>query len=115
MMLFSRLTILGPAIVAFLLFGLLVCMACGVTYAVVPLIRPRAVGSVSGIVGAGGNFGAVLAAMLFKSESLSGANAFFILGSIVVATSFCALLLRFREANVPVPEIEPMTAFMPAD
>jgi len=115
MVLFSRLTVLGPATAAFLLFGLLVCMACGVTYALVPLIRPRAVGSVSGIVGAGGNFGAVLAALLFKSESFSGANAFFILGSIVVATSFSALLLRFSEARVSVPEMEPMTALMSAD
>ena len=115
MVFFSRLTILGPATAAFLLFGLFVCMACGVTFAVVPLIRPRAVGSVSGIVGAGGNLGAVLAALLFKSESLSGANAFFILGSIVAATSFCALLLRFRDAKVAVQEIEPMAAFMSAD
>jgi MFS transporter, NNP family, nitrate/nitrite transporter len=115
MVLFSRLTILGPATVAFLLFGLFVCMACGVTYAVVPLIRPRALGSVSGIVGAGGNFGAVLAAMLFKTESLSGANAFFILGSIVAATSFSALLLRFSEAKAALHEIEPVTAFMSAD
>ena len=76
---FSRMTVLGPATAAFLVFGVLVCMACGVTYAVVPLIQPRAIGSVSGIVGAGGNFGAVVAAMLFKSESISGAQAFFIL------------------------------------
>lgn len=115
MVLFSRLTILGPATAAFLLFGLFVCMACGVTYAVVPLIRPRAVGSVSGIVGAGGNFGAVLAAMLFKTESLSGANAFLILGGIVAATSLCSLLLRFGEAKVAVPELEPTTAYMSAD
>jgi len=112
---FSRMAILGPATAAFLLFGLFVCMACGLTYAVVPLIRPRAVGSVSGIVGAGGNLGAVLAALLFKSESLSGANAFLILGSIVAATSFCALLLRFREARVSLPELEPATALMSAD
>jgi MFS transporter, NNP family, nitrate/nitrite transporter len=112
---FSRMAILGPATAAFLLFGLFVCMACGLTYAVVPLIRPRAVGSVSGIVGAGGNLGAVLAALLFKSESLSGANAFLILGSIVAATSFCALLLRFREARASLPDLEPATAYMSAD
>jgi NNP family nitrate/nitrite transporter-like MFS transporter len=78
-------------------------------------MRPRAVGSVSGIVGAGGNLGAVLAAMLFKSESLSGANAFLILGTIVVATSFCALALRFRESRVSVSEVEAVPALMPAD
>lgn len=115
MVLFSRLTILGPATLAFLLFGLLVCMACGVTYAVVPLIRPRAVGSVSGIVGAGGNFGAVLAAMLFKSESLSGPKAFLILGSIVAATASCALWLRFSGAELPLSQTEPMPALMSAD
>lgn len=113
--LFSRLKILGPATLAFLLFGLLVCMACGATYAVVPLLRPRAVGSVSGIVGAGGNFGAVLAAMLFKSETLTGANAFFILGTVVTATAFCALLFRFRETEVSISETDLMPALMPAD
>jgi NNP family nitrate/nitrite transporter-like MFS transporter len=115
MVLFSRLTILGPATVAFLLFGLFVCMACGVTFAVVPLIRPRAVGSVSGIVGAGGNLGAVLAAMLFKSQRLSGANAFLILGSIVAATSFCVFGLRFSESSVSVSEVEAVPALMSAD
>jgi NNP family nitrate/nitrite transporter-like MFS transporter len=114
MVLFSRMTILGPATAAFLLLGLFVCMACGVTFAVVPLIRPRAVGSVSGIVGAGGNLGAVLAAMLFKSQSLSGADAFLILGSIVVASSFCALALRFRESEVSVSQVEALP-LMPAD
>lgn len=115
LVLFSRLTILGPATVAFLLFGLFVCMACGVTFAVVPLIQPRAVGSVSGIVGAGGNLGAVLAAMLFKSESLSGAEAFLILGTTVAATSLCVLLLRFSEAQSSVPGMEAIPAAMSAD
>lgn len=115
LVLFSRLTILGPATGAFLLFGLFVCMACGVSFAVVPLIHPRAVGSVSGIVGAGGNLGAVLAAMLFKSESLSGTNAFLILGSIVAAVSFCTLALRFHESTVCASEAQAMPALMPAD
>jgi MFS transporter, NNP family, nitrate/nitrite transporter len=116
MVLFSTLKALGPATVVFLLLGLFVCMACGVTFAVVPFIRPREVGSASGIVGAGGNFGAVLAALLFKSESLSGANAFLILGGIVAATSFGTLLLRFSKAGVEVPRAEPLAAiFMSAE
>jgi NNP family nitrate/nitrite transporter-like MFS transporter len=115
MIVFSRLTTLGAATTAFLFFGLFVCMACGVTFAVVPLIRPRAVGSVSGIVGAGGNAGAVLASLLFKTESLSTANAFFILGSIVAAVSLSALALRFRESSASVSEIEAIPALMSAD
>lgn len=112
---FSRQTILGPATAAFLLFGLFVCMACGSTFAIVPLIRPRAVGSVSGIVGAGGNFGAVLAALLFKSESVSAANEFFLLGGIVVAASFCVLALQFRQSTVSIPEVVGLPAPMSAD
>jgi NNP family nitrate/nitrite transporter-like MFS transporter len=96
---FSRLTSLGAATTAYLLFGLLVCMACGVTYAVVPLVQPRAIGSVSGIVGAGGNVGAVLAGFLFKAESISGSRALFILGIAVAISAFSALLLRFRESE----------------
>lgn len=115
MVLFSRFTALVPATSAFLVFGLLVCMACGVTYAVVPLIQPRAIGSVSGIVGAGGNFGAVMAAMLFKSESISGSHAFLILGSTVSAVAFSVLLLRFREAQAPAAGYEPVPALMSAD
>jgi len=75
-------------------------MACGATYAVVPLIRPRAIGSVSGIVAAGGNAGAVLASLLFKSESISGAQAFFILGVLISVCAFSALLVRPAEATV---------------
>ena len=115
MALFSRMTVLGPAVGAFLLFGLLVCMACGVTYAVVPLIRPRAVGSVSGIVGAGGNVGAVFAAMLFKSESITGPAAFFILGSIVVVVGFSALLLRFSEQHAVGTEVRISPELIAAD
>jgi NNP family nitrate/nitrite transporter-like MFS transporter len=74
-------------------------MACGVTYAVVPLVQPRAIGSVSGIVGAGGNVGAVLAGFLFKAESLSESQALSILGLAVAVTAFCALVLRFQEVE----------------
>lgn len=113
--LFSRLTVLGAAALAFLAFGLLVCMGCGVTFAVVPFIRPRAVGSASGIVGAGGNVGAVLAAVLFKSESISGARAFFLLGTFVAASAFCVLLLRFRDAEGPITAAEMEPVLMSAD
>ncbi len=98
-MLFSRVKELGAAVAVFMLVGLLLCMACGVTFAIVPLVRPNAVGSVSGIVGAGGNVGAVVAAALFKVEGISGATAFLILGGSVGFAAFGVFLLRFREAE----------------
>lgn len=116
LMLFSRLTSLGSATAAYLLFGLLVCMACGVTYAVVPLVQPRAIGSVSGIVGAGGNVGAVCAGFLFKAEGLSASQALSILGSAVAVTAFSCLLLRFREreasqtVSLSAPAVEVQSA-----
>lgn len=59
-------------IVAFIFligFSLSVQMAEGATFSVVPFINKKAIGSISGIVGAGGNVGAFLAAILLKSKS----------------------------------------------
>ncbi len=54
------------AIGAMLVFGLFTHMACGATYAVVPFVDKRALGGVAGIIGAGGNVGAVAAGFLMK-------------------------------------------------
>ena len=50
-------------------FSLTVQMAEGATFSVVPFINKKAIGSISGIVGAGGNVGAFLAALLLKSKA----------------------------------------------
>jgi NNP family nitrate/nitrite transporter-like MFS transporter len=84
-----------PAVAAFVVFGLLVCMACGATYAITPFINPNAIGAVAGIVGAGGNVGAVLAGLLFKMEAVSATQAFLILGIVVAITAPLTLALRF--------------------
>lgn len=60
---------IGMAIFTMFLFGLSLKMANGATYSLVPFINPLAVGSVAGIVGAGGNIGAMLIAFMFKSEA----------------------------------------------
>ncbi|WP_341220140.1 MFS transporter, partial [Polaribacter atrinae] len=66
---FSGATSLVLGVVLLILFSLSVQMAEGATFSVVPFINKKAIGSVSGIVGAGGNVGAFLAAMLLKSKS----------------------------------------------
>ncbi|PNW29210.1 MFS transporter [Formosa algae] len=67
--LFSTATGIFVGIALLVLFSLTVQMAEGATFSVVPFVNPKAIGSISGIVGAGGNVGAFLAAILLKSKS----------------------------------------------
>jgi NNP family nitrate/nitrite transporter-like MFS transporter len=84
----------GLALVALLIFGLFTHMACGSTYSLVPFINRKALGGVAGIIGAGGNAGAVAAGFLVKGSSTTQ-YALFLLGAIVAATAVCALAVRF--------------------
>lgn len=82
------------AVIAMLAFGLFTHMACGATYALVPFIDRKALGGVAGIIGAGGNVGAVAAGFLLKGVgNLPGA--LFILGIAVLVSSLCAISVRF--------------------
>ena len=98
LLLFSRMTVLPAAIGTLILFSLFVQMSEGATFSVVPFINKKALGSVAGIVGAGGNAGAVMAGFLFKG-SLSWPTAFMILGGLVLCCSFMTFLVRFSEAS----------------
>jgi NNP family nitrate/nitrite transporter-like MFS transporter len=100
LLLFSQMTVLPLSIIAMIVFSLFVQMSEGATFSVVPFINKKAMGAVSGIVGAGGNAGAVAAGFLFKVESLSYPEALFIIGLVVAGTSVLALLVRFS------PEME---------
>ncbi len=92
LMLFSQMAILWLAIPTLILFSLFVQMSEGATYSVVPFINKKALGSVAGIVGAGGNVGAVLAGFLF---AWNWPLALFTLGIIVSFVSFLAWTVRF--------------------
>jgi NNP family nitrate/nitrite transporter-like MFS transporter len=95
---FSQIGSLPAAVVTMIGFGLFVHMAAGATYSVVPFVNRSAVGSVAGIVGAGGNAGAVLAGLLFRSEQLSTQTGLLYLGGAVIASSAASLLFRFEES-----------------
>lgn len=90
---FAQSQSLASAIPALLTVALFVQMAAGATYAVVPFINPKALGSVAGIVGAGGNLGAVGAGLLF-TDVMPWPQALLILGFTVVVCSFVTLLIR---------------------
>ncbi|WP_289037651.1 MFS transporter [uncultured Zobellia sp.] len=66
---FSTTTSIAFGILFLIAFSLSVQMAEGATFSVVPFINKKAIGSISGIVGAGGNVGAFVAAMFLKSQS----------------------------------------------
>jgi NNP family nitrate/nitrite transporter-like MFS transporter len=68
-------------------------MSNGATYSVVPFINKKGVGAVAGIVGAGGNVGAVLAGFLFKSEEISYRESLFTIGIAVAIVAIITLLV----------------------
>ena len=92
---FSQMAVLPIAILSMLVFSLFVQMSEGATYSVVPFINRRALGAVAGIVGAGGNAGAVAAGFLFRMESLATEQALLYLAAIVTGMSAIVLVVRF--------------------
>lgn len=92
-MIFSTMEALPWAIAMMLVFALFLKMSNGATYSVVPFINKKAIGAVSGIVGAGGNVGAVLAGFLFASNDLSYRQSLFIIGIAVAVISVLSLLM----------------------
>jgi NNP family nitrate/nitrite transporter-like MFS transporter len=96
---FSKADSVFFAVAAMLVFGLFTHMACGATYALVPFIDKRALGGVAGIIGAGGNVGAVAAGFLLKGVG-STQQTLWILGVLVAISALCALAARFSASTV---------------
>jgi NNP family nitrate/nitrite transporter-like MFS transporter len=103
-MVFSASATLTWSIILMLVFALFLKMSNGATYAVVPFINKRAIGMVSGIVGAGGNVGAVLAGFLFKSEELSYRESLYIIGVAVIGVSIVSFVLTALTSRATAPE-----------
>jgi MFS transporter, NNP family, nitrate/nitrite transporter len=93
------------AVIAMLVFGLFTHMACGATYALTPFIDPKAMGGVAGIIGAGGNVGAVAAGFLMKGTG-NIEQTLTILSALVMLSALCAIAVRFSLAA----DDEPMLA-----
>eukprot|EP00186_Timspurckia_oligopyrenoides_P002011 CAMPEP_0182451574 /NCGR_PEP_ID=MMETSP1172-20130603/43791_1 /TAXON_ID=708627 /ORGANISM="Timspurckia oligopyrenoides, Strain CCMP3278" /LENGTH=505 /DNA_ID=CAMNT_0024649357 /DNA_START=560 /DNA_END=2077 /DNA_ORIENTATION=+ len=98
LLIFSRMTVLGAAIPMLVLFSTCVQMAEGATFGVVPFVDPPATGAVSGIVGAGGNVGAMTLGLLFAN--LDGPQAMFVLSFVVIGVSFTVFLLMFGPLKI---------------
>jgi NNP family nitrate/nitrite transporter-like MFS transporter len=97
--LFANAGTLTMAIISMLLFALFLKMANGGTYSIVPFVNKDAIGSVAGIVGAGGNIGAMLVGFLFKSKNITYSQAFFYIGIGVAVTGLLVLLTHLRTSS----------------
>ena len=82
-------------------------MANGGTYAIVPFVNPKAVGVISGVVGAGGNVGGMLMGFLFKSQSITYEQAFMYIGGLVATVGLLLFLVNFgKTITIEQPEAE---------
>jgi NNP family nitrate/nitrite transporter-like MFS transporter len=67
-------------------------------------VAPKALGGVAGIVGAGGNVGAVLAGFLMKGTG-DIAQTLTILSVLVLVASLCAIAARFSIGAAPAAPV----------
>lgn len=93
-LIFANTKSLGVAIFVLVIFSSFVQAAEGSTYGIVPYVNPPATGSIAGIVGAGGNCGAVAFGMGFRE--LSYKNAFYIMGGSILVSAFLSFFVSIQ-------------------
>eukprot|EP00980_Cylindrotheca_fusiformis_P028863 scaffold22661_cov200-Cylindrotheca_fusiformis.AAC.2 len=93
-LLFANSDSLMGAVLIMIIFSVFVQAAEGSTYGIVPYVDPPYTGSVSGIVGAGGNVGAVGFGLGFRE--LNDRDAFFIMGFTIMASAVTTVLITIR-------------------
>jgi NNP family nitrate/nitrite transporter-like MFS transporter len=91
---FARTDTLAGAVIVLVLFSLFVQAAEGALYGIVPYVDPINMGSVIGIVGAGGNVGAVCFGLAFRN--LEYEKAFVIMGCAIIASSFLSAFIHIE-------------------
>ena len=75
------------------LFALFVKMSNGATYSLVPYVSKKNLGMVSGIVGAGGNIGAIIMGFVFKMENTTYQSGLMLIGICISILSLSALFM----------------------
>lgn len=91
---FANSNSLGFAIFLMVIFSSFVQAAEGSTYGIVPYVNPPATGSISGIVGAGGNTGAVCFGLGFRN--LETMQAFYLMATCIVVSGVLSLFIFIK-------------------
>ena len=93
-LIFANTSSLGLAIFIMVIFSSFVQAAEGSSYGIVPYVNPPVTGSIAGIVGAGGNTGAVGFGLGFRQ--LETKQAFVLMGSCIIASGFLSLFICIK-------------------
>ena len=91
---FANTNTLGTSIVVLIFFSVFVQAAEGATYGIVPYVKDEYTGSISGIVGAGGNVGAVLFGIFFREFDYR--NAFVAMGCAILLSATLSFFLHIE-------------------
>ena len=101
LIIFSRMTTIPDAIAAMIFFSLFVQMSEGSTFAIVPYVCPSRVGVVAGLIGAGGNAGAMTWNVIWSQlVEVDPSRWFWILGICVLAGNVLTLLIPVQKKRI---------------
>eukprot|EP00741_Cyanophora_paradoxa_P007621 tig00001177_g7371.t1 len=95
LVIFARMENVVASFFFMLIFSYWCQMSCGTTFGCVPYLNPKGLGAASGLIGAGGNAGAILTLQLFKP--LSYMDAYTVLGCFVFIVPFSLACVSFPE------------------